>query len=274
MDGAGEQPLRHETQGEGLRIARSTHHFANAPTKRGDLALRADIYRPHERQGPWPLVVWVHAGGFRGGSRTHRRHRLMAHALAGEGYASAFIDYRLARPRAVLAPRTERVLPALLADAARAGEEMHPTFLGTRPMAAVEDLARFFGWLQGREAALGLSGDVVLGGSSAGAITALNALMLNEALALELPRIRSALILSGGFGYPSLWRDGDTRILAIHNPSDDRVPFSSIDRVRRLSRRNFRLITAPVQEHGAPMLRKGESLTRGMQRLVAFDRSG
>ena len=35
----------------------------------GDQSLRLDLYRPQSTNGPLPLIVWVHGGGWRGGSK-------------------------------------------------------------------------------------------------------------------------------------------------------------------------------------------------------------
>lgn len=54
--------------------------------------LELDVYVPEEvPAAPLPLVVWIHGGGWRQGSRDRNR----AAFLAQEGYVSASISYRL-----------------------------------------------------------------------------------------------------------------------------------------------------------------------------------
>jgi acetyl esterase len=53
-----------------------------------------DVYRPVEREGPLPVVLYVHGGGFRILSKD--THWLMAIAFARRGYVVFNIDYRLA----------------------------------------------------------------------------------------------------------------------------------------------------------------------------------
>jgi carboxylesterase type B len=40
--------------------------------KTGGKDLLLDLYRPVDRKAPLPVVVWIHRGAFRGGSRTSR----------------------------------------------------------------------------------------------------------------------------------------------------------------------------------------------------------
>lgn len=53
-----------------------------------------DIYRPIKRDGPLPVVLYVHGGGFRILSKD--THWIMALAFARRGYVVANINYRLA----------------------------------------------------------------------------------------------------------------------------------------------------------------------------------
>ncbi len=55
---------------------------------------RLDIYRPMDRPGPLPIVLYVHGGGFRILSKN--THWIMALAFARSGYLVFTIDYRLA----------------------------------------------------------------------------------------------------------------------------------------------------------------------------------
>ena len=55
---------------------------------------KLDIYRPTDRPGPLPIVLYVHGGGFRILSKD--THWVMALAFARRGYLVFNIDYRLA----------------------------------------------------------------------------------------------------------------------------------------------------------------------------------
>ncbi|MFN3973103.1 MAG: alpha/beta hydrolase [Gemmobacter sp.] len=255
-------------------FVRATHVYAAALTKKGARELGVDICLPDTSTGPVPLVAWLHAGGFRTGSRLSPKHDLIARAFARHGYAVAFLDYRLARPAAILGRATRLSLPGLIADSEQHGEEMHETFRKERALAVVEDVCDFYDWIVPRQAEFGLDGVHILAGSSAGGISVLNTLMLHRVIRRRLPPIRSAFVLSGGFAYPSHWRDGDTRILALHNPADPKVAFSSIRRVQGMAQRNFTLLAEDGHGHGAVSLSRDEDLAAGVARLVAFDRDG
>jgi hypothetical protein len=250
--------------------------YATHPTRKGMRALEADVFLP-DGPGPFDLMVWMHSGGFRTGSRQHRNHPLIAAEFARHGIASAFIDYRLARPPAVLRPETEAILPALLADAARAGEEMADSFVGPRALAVVEDVCAFLSFAEAQRASWGLSGRTILAGSSAGAISALNALWLPKAIGLDRPPVATVFSFSGGFAYPTFCHATGARILALHGPGDARVPISSI---RRLAAATgpmddpVTLIEDPLNDHGDPRLTPSEPLASAVDRAVAFHRGG
>ena len=54
--------------------------------------LLLDLYTPMDAHEPLPLVVWIHGGGWRGGSKKNCR---AAKVLTGYGFAVASVDYRL-----------------------------------------------------------------------------------------------------------------------------------------------------------------------------------
>ena len=61
--------------------------------KYGDRTLEMDLYRPKGVWGELPAIVCIHGGGWAKGSRTS--HAKIAQALAGRGYVTATISYRL-----------------------------------------------------------------------------------------------------------------------------------------------------------------------------------
>jgi acetyl esterase/lipase len=61
----------------------------------GDVSLRLDVYRPKsESTRPRPCVVWIHGGGWRGGSKASGAQRLAPLVATGE-YVGVSVDYRL-----------------------------------------------------------------------------------------------------------------------------------------------------------------------------------
>src|SRR5438876_10576574 len=56
----------------------------------GDISLRLDLYVPANAKSP-PLVVWVHGGAWKGGSKSNPS----VLPLTERGYAVASVDYRL-----------------------------------------------------------------------------------------------------------------------------------------------------------------------------------
>jgi len=106
--------------------------------------LELDLYLP-ETTGPWPVIVHVHGGGWRRGSRRHPLPALgpgFYAGLAGQGFAVAAIDYRLS------------------------GEARFP--------APLEDVRAAIGWVGDHGASYGLDpGRVFLWGDSAGGHLAL-----------------------------------------------------------------------------------------------------
>lgn len=248
--------------------------YATARTLRGDHPLMADVTLPEGP--PSDLMVWMHSGGFRTGSRHHRNHAVIARRFALQGIATAFIDYRLARPPAVLRDSTAAMLPALQADASAAGEEMTDSFWGPRPLAVVEDACAFLQHAESQTAAWNLSGTFILAGSSAGAISALNTLWLPAYLGLARPQITTVFAFSGGFAYPSFRHATGARVLALHNPADTRVPISSIRRLAAQTANaddRVTLIEDSQNNHGDFCITPQEPVRDAVARLAAFHRA-
>nr|WP_256837387.1 alpha/beta hydrolase [Sphingopyxis sp. KK2] len=82
-----------------------------------------DLWRPTDARGPAPLVVFVHGGGWKRGSKDNATGQYKPVHYPGEGYAFASIDYRLV-PASTVEQQAEDVAMAvkmLIKDADRLG---------------------------------------------------------------------------------------------------------------------------------------------------------
>ena len=70
----------------------------------GDRELPLDLYRPADTREPLPLVIWVHGGGWRKGSKEGIRNCV---GVLNHGYALASVEYRLSG---------EAIFPAAIED--------------------------------------------------------------------------------------------------------------------------------------------------------------
>lgn len=82
-----------------------------------------DVWRAKDASGPAPLVVFVHGGGWKRGSKDNATGRFKAEHYPQSGYAFASIDYRLV-PASTVEQQAEDValaVKALIGDAERLG---------------------------------------------------------------------------------------------------------------------------------------------------------
>jgi acetyl esterase/lipase len=63
--------------------------------KGGDVDLQLDLARP-KGDGPYPAIVFIHGGGWRGGNRG--RYRTEIEQAAKQGYVAITVTYRLTQP--------------------------------------------------------------------------------------------------------------------------------------------------------------------------------
>jgi acetyl esterase/lipase len=72
----------------GVKVLRDLPYVENGHERQN-----LDLYIPEKPDGPLPVVVWVHGGGWQGGSKEH----CPALPLATKGFAIASINYRLSQ---------------------------------------------------------------------------------------------------------------------------------------------------------------------------------
>ncbi|WP_238943201.1 alpha/beta hydrolase [Planococcus beijingensis] len=89
-----------------------------------------DIYRPKNATVSMPVILWIHGGGYVGGSKDSRQDYALA--LADAGYVVANIDYALAPEALYPGPvlQANQALAYLQLHAAEYGGDMERVFVG------------------------------------------------------------------------------------------------------------------------------------------------
>lgn len=186
--------------------------YGEAPDEAGvPERLLLDLYQPEgDEQARRPAIVWVHGGGFSGGTRAGEADNAVS--FAKRGYVTVSISYRL---------RSSDIGQAI-ADAQHDAQ------------AAVR-------WLRRNAAELRVDPDrIAIGGTSAGAITAL--MVGNHAEdpgASGNPGFRSdvqATVSISGFG--GHYSPGDAPAILFHGTADNVLPYplavGTCDEIRRV----------------------------------------
>ena len=194
--------------------------------------LLLDLYRPARRaRTPRAVVVLIHGGGFRQGSRNQPQLVQVARALAGRGIVVASIDYRLLPQQPIPSRRVASLLRAL-----------PEAPISTAIVAAVDDTLTAVAYLRRRAARLGIdTRRLGLVGGSAGAITANHVGYVLDDHGIRGPRVRFVASLWGGVivprpggrrGAPALQVDrGEPAMFAVHGTADPTVPVALTDQL-------------------------------------------
>jgi predicted esterase len=168
------------------------------------ITLRLDMYQPSgDTITSRPAIVWVHGGSFCCGSKTSPEIVDEATTFSKKGYVNASIDYRLESPGC--AGSASNCVAAIQEAAADAQTAVR--FLRTNAATYGIDPNR-----------------IAIGGSSAGAITALNVGYSSS----EDPSasVRAAVSLSGARLFVGTISPGDAPALAFHCTTDPLVRYS------------------------------------------------
>lgn len=227
--------------------ARSTATYATAPALIGGAptTLRLDVYQPvGDTLAARPAIVWIHGGGFVGGSRADLAD--IATAYARRGYVTFSIDYRLDRGSRCGAVQDGVTDPQVVARCAAVME------------AAQEDALDAIRWVRDNAATYRIdTSRVAVGGSSAGAVTALNvAQNANPTHGPVRGRIKvgAALAVSGCQYDLSSIDANDAPISMVHAGGDRTVPYScavaTVDRAKSFGTIARRIFYPNESRHG------------------------
>ncbi|RNF38214.1 alpha/beta hydrolase [Planococcus salinus] len=171
-----------------------------------------DIYYPAEVNESMPVILWIHGGGYIGGSKESRQHYAMT--LAADGYVVANMDY-------ALAPMHQYPTPIFQANEALEYLKLHAPQYGG-------DMNRIF-----------------IGGDSAGAqlSSQLAAVLTNEKLAaameiqpaVEESQLRGAILFCGLYNMDTVRATGFPNIELFLTAYTGAEPFESFSDIDELS---------------------------------------
>jgi len=225
VDPPGDAPLRYRD--DMFAVTRTTGIvFGHAVNQDGaNITLALDMYQPTgDTVAARPAIVWVHGGSFAFGSRTSPELVEEANYFAQKGYVNVSIDYRLD-------------------SVGCTNVSSEPTRCITAIQQAQQDAQTAVRFLREQAATYRIDTDrIAIGGTSAGAITA-----LNVGYSPENPgpgdhqgfssAVRAAQSLSGSQIASSPSNAGDAAALLFHGTEDNLVPYSwatsTVDRAKQ-----------------------------------------
>ena len=136
-----------------------------------ETALMLDIYRPMDITSPRPVYMFMHGGGFVGGSKSNENIEAMGEYFASRGWVFLSIDYRttahIGQDLSLLAPQ-EWINAALQNPEANRSAQFIAMYMAQR------DAKAAMRWIMANARQFSIDENyITVGGSSAGAITAL-----------------------------------------------------------------------------------------------------
>lgn len=210
----GDAPLRYRdtvfgsvTTTKGISYGSSVDQLGNT------LDLKLDIYEPAgDTNAKRPAIVWVHGGGFSGGNRESGEIVFQATEMAKKGYFNVSISYRLHPAGCSATGGNQTTCIQAIIDAQHDAQ------------AAVR-------WLRKNAATHRIDVDrIAIGGTSAGAITALNVGANSESPGNSgnpgfSSAVKGAVSLSGAKLLGNPQSAGDAASLQFHGTNDPLVPY-------------------------------------------------
>ncbi len=143
--------------------------------------IKLDVYYPDDNAGNRPVYMFIHGGGFKGGTKTKPEIVDMAHYYASRGWVFVSIDYRTAEELGTIQVTTPEevvqkysgIAPQEWIEHAIQGAQNLDQFKQSIAMyTAQRDAKAALRWIVANAAAYDINTDyITVGGASAGAIT-------------------------------------------------------------------------------------------------------
>jgi len=209
--------------------------YATAPdlVTGDDVQLHVDVYQPvGDTLDARPVIVWVHGGGFRGGTKESLRE--VATDWARRGYVTISVEYRLDPGNKCQALQDLKLADGVVdAERARCSAAID---------AAQHDTQAAIRWLRANATEFGVDSErIAIGGFSAGAVTAVNVATQSDDPGdvgehLDQPsNVSAALVASGCSFAPDEITADDSPMYLLASEKDQAVPFICTRATERLA---------------------------------------
>lgn len=203
-----------------LKIDKDQSYYPGAP-KAEEKSYRFDLYQPaNDQENMRPLIIWMHGGGFKLGSKTAKGVKVWSKTFAQRGYVCASINYRLSKKN-----------PLFHFD-----ELLKASFY------AVQDAKRAIAYFRKNAAHYHIDPDkIILGGNSAGGFMALDAAYSQNEIFGHMANVPDADIRNEGmpnqpvYAVINYWggiynlewlKNAKTPIISVHGSKDGLVPLT------------------------------------------------
>jgi acetyl esterase/lipase len=216
----------------------------------GSLPLLLDVYRPGLAcDAPRPTVIFVHGGGFVGGTRKGANVEAIAQELTRRGINLLSISYRLEGDNPVISSEF-----AQFERDFQAGNTTEPPARVTAFTAAVEDATRALRWAVSNAGTYCIDPQRFgMWGGSAGAFTSVHVAYSLDEYAIPRPPVRVAVDYWGGIFRASDLEAGEAPLFVLHGTADSTVPYARALEITGQAQRvgvPFTLYTVTGGEHG------------------------
>ncbi len=199
--------------------------YAQGATENGDIDLLLDIYHPSEScDANRPTILYVHGGGFTGGSKTGNGVAERSAASTDRGFNYVSINYRVAPDNPVLGSIMQPFYDGFLANP----DPNVDTEIFKAALAAFEDTVVALNWLEdnANEYCLDMS-RLAYWGASAGAYTVLNVGYSSDDFGLTRPDPDVVINYWGALGRTEDMAFMDAPFMTIHGDQDPTVVYQN-----------------------------------------------
>jgi acetyl esterase/lipase len=165
---------------EDITYAEGLSHNASSTTP-FSIPLKLDIYTPDNNSENRPVFMFIHGGGFRGGTKTKPEIVEMANYYASRGWVFASIDYRTAEELGIIQGMTQDELLTYytgiapqewVENALQGAQNSDEVQQATAMYLAQRDAKAALRWIVANSNTYNINTDfITVGGASAGAIT-------------------------------------------------------------------------------------------------------